>query len=52
MDKEADTSVQIPPLKPQINYVDFDGPDDPLHPWNWPIGKRYVFLLCLKVDRS
>lgn len=49
MDKELDVSIQMPPSKPQVDYVDFDGPDDPLHPWNWPIGKRYALLSCYLV---
>jgi MFS transporter, DHA1 family, multidrug resistance protein len=49
MDKESDTAIQMPPSKPQVDYVDFDGPDDPLHPWNWSIGKRYTFVSCYLV---
>ena len=30
-----------PPLPAQEEYVvEFDGPDDPLHPQNWPIRKK------------
>jgi DHA1 family multidrug resistance protein-like MFS transporter len=30
-----------PPLPEQDEYVvEFDGPDDPLHPMNWPIRKK------------
>ena len=30
-----------PPLPSQEEYVvEFDGPDDPLHPQNWPIKKK------------
>jgi DHA1 family multidrug resistance protein-like MFS transporter len=53
MDKESDdTTIQIPAPKPQVDYVDFDGPDDPLHPWNWPIGKRYALSLSVLVVDS
>ena len=32
-----------PPLPEQEEYVvEFDGPDDPLHPQNWPLKKKYV----------
>lgn len=27
---------------PEDYIVEFEGADDPLHPQNWPIGKRYV----------
>ncbi|KAG2413350.1 hypothetical protein HFD88_002539 [Aspergillus terreus] len=37
----------------QDNLVDFDGPDDPLHPYNWPMKKRVkialVFVLTTMV---
>lgn len=38
-----------PPLLPnQEDYVvEFDGPDDPLHAQNWPLGKKYVVHLSL-----
>jgi DHA1 family multidrug resistance protein-like MFS transporter len=30
-----------PKLEPQDAYVvDFDGPDDPIHPMNWPFRKK------------
>ena len=37
-----------PPLLPeQEEYVvEFDGPDDPLHPQNWPLKKKYVPALA------
>lgn len=31
-----------PKLEPKCTFVDFDGPDDPLHPYNWPVWKRSV----------
>jgi MFS transporter, DHA1 family, multidrug resistance protein len=31
---------------PEIYKVAFDGPDDPLHPFNWPV-KRKVFVCCI-----
>ena len=32
-----------PPLPAQEEYVvEFDGPDDPMHPQNWPMRKKYV----------
>lgn len=32
-------------LPSQEEYVvEFDGPDDPLHPQNWPFGKKSVFV--------
>lgn len=27
------------------HHVDFDGPNDPLNPLNWPSKKKYVFSL-------
>ncbi|EED19666.1 MFS multidrug transporter, putative [Talaromyces stipitatus ATCC 10500] len=48
MDKESDT-IQGPP-KPAIEYVDFEGPDDPLHPFNWPIGKRRLISAILSLS--
>ena len=27
------------------NLVDFDGPDDPYHPLNWPFGKKVATTL-------
>ena len=33
-----------PPLPAQEDYVvEFDGPDDPLHPQNWPMKKKSVY---------
>ena len=36
-----------PPLLPeQEEYVvEFDGPDDPMHPQNWPLKRKYVPVL-------
>ncbi|VVT44573.1 uncharacterized protein SAPINGB_P000461 [Magnusiomyces paraingens] len=38
-----------PPLLPQQEQyrVDFTGPDDPLHPFNWPLSKKIVIASCL-----
>ena len=34
-----------PALPAKEDYVvEFDGPDDPLHPQNWPIKKKLVYL--------
>lgn len=36
-----------PPLPNQEEYVvEFDGPNDPLHPQNWHIKKKYVYEPC------
>lgn len=40
-EEKAGTTAAAP--KPELTFVEFEGPDDPLHPWNWPIGKRYVY---------
>lgn len=29
------------------NLVDFDGPDDPYRPMNWPHGKKWLYATCL-----
>lgn len=29
------------------NLVDFDGPDDPMRPMNWPHGKKWLYATCL-----
>lgn len=35
-----------PQLPAKEEYVvEFDGPDDPLHPQNWPMGRKYVPLV-------
>lgn len=35
-----------PPLPAQEQYVvEFDGPDDPMHPQNWPLKKKYAISL-------
>lgn len=40
-----------PALPDRAPYaVSFDGPDDPLHPHNWPVGKK--IFLCLIVGLS
>ncbi|KAG8528107.1 uncharacterized protein KY384_007023 [Bacidia gigantensis] len=37
-----------PPLPAQEEYVvEFDGPDDPLHPQNWPLSKKIYTALML-----
>ncbi|ODQ67311.1 MFS general substrate transporter [Nadsonia fulvescens var. elongata DSM 6958] len=38
-----------PPLLPDRDQyrVDFDGPDDPLHPFNWPFKKKVTFCAML-----
>ncbi len=37
-----------PPLPDREEYVvEFDGPDDPLHAQNWPMRKKFV--LCLQI---
>lgn len=35
---------EYPPQLPERDeyVVEFDGPDDPLHPQNWPMKKKYV----------
>lgn len=32
----------LPPALPEVSAyeVDFDGPDDPIHPYNWPVGRK------------
>lgn len=36
----------------QVSYqvsngiVEFDGPADPTHPFNWPLNKKSVFISC------
>ena len=40
-----------PPLPEQEEYVvEFDGPDDPLHPQNWALKKKYdrSMLVCVR----
>ena len=42
------------PYPPQLPHrddfvVEFDGPDDPLYPQNWPLNKKYVTHLLLYV---
>ena len=40
-----------PPLPDSSNYeVTFDGPDDPLHPFNWPLSKKVIICLILGMD--
>ncbi|ODH45696.1 hypothetical protein GX48_08226 [Paracoccidioides brasiliensis] len=35
-----------PPLPEREEYVvEFDGPDDPLHPQSWPVKKKYVLFI-------
>lgn len=41
--KENVTASAMSPK--QDNLVDFDGPDDPLHPYNWPMKKRCALSL-------
>ena len=37
-----------PPLPEQEEYVvEFDGPDDPLHPQNWPLRKKILLAFML-----
>ncbi|KAL6715036.1 hypothetical protein ACLMJK_007297 [Lecanora helva] len=37
-----------PPLPAQEEYVvEFDGPDDPLHPQNWPLRKKVMIAVIL-----
>ncbi|KAI4216394.1 MAG: hypothetical protein LQ351_001404 [Letrouitia transgressa] len=37
-----------PPLPEQEEYVvEFDGPDDPLHPQNWPVRKKVLIAVML-----
>ncbi|KAL9607085.1 MAG: hypothetical protein Q9167_007966 [Letrouitia subvulpina] len=37
-----------PPLPEQEEYVvEFDGPDDPLHPQNWPVKKKVLIAVML-----
>ena len=33
----------FPPLLPDLEdyIVDFDGPDDPMHPYNWELPTKY-----------
>lgn len=40
------------PYPPQLPHrdefvVEFDGPDDPLYPQNWPLKKKYVLLIII-----
>lgn len=44
-----------PPLPSKEEYVvEFDGPDDPLHPQNWTTKKKYTDCLCFadKKDKN
>ncbi|KAL8877324.1 MAG: hypothetical protein Q9198_004639 [Flavoplaca austrocitrina] len=46
-----------PPLPEREEYVvEFDGPEDPLHPQNWPMKKKRVanscFTIALVLNRS
>ncbi|KAL8953190.1 MAG: hypothetical protein Q9222_000925 [Ikaeria aurantiellina] len=37
-----------PPLPPSEEYVvEFDGPHDPMHPQNWPMGKKVAMAVML-----
>ncbi|KAE8352668.1 major facilitator superfamily domain-containing protein [Aspergillus coremiiformis] len=37
-------------LKPVPQHVDFDGPDDPLNPLNWPIKKKVYICAILGIS--
>lgn len=39
--KPATATTAAPPEKKELVFVDFEGDSDPLHPWNWPLRKRY-----------
>jgi DHA1 family multidrug resistance protein-like MFS transporter len=41
-------SKEYPPVLPdsEAYVVEFDGANDPLHPYNWSMLKRYVLILC------
>ncbi|OKL63267.1 hypothetical protein UA08_01687 [Talaromyces atroroseus] len=46
--KEATTAATAP--KPELRFVEFEGPDDPLHPWNWPIGNRRLVSVIVALS--
>ncbi|CCE63520.1 hypothetical protein TPHA_0F00330 [Tetrapisispora phaffii CBS 4417] len=40
-----------PPLpKQDLFEVTFDGPDDPIHPFNWPLRKKVILCVILCLD--
>jgi hypothetical protein len=39
-DLEKETVTQDDEIKEDPNIVDFDGPDDPENPFNWPTWKK------------
>ncbi|KAH8694952.1 putative MFS multidrug transporter [Talaromyces proteolyticus] len=39
-----------PPTEPKCTFVDFDGPDDPANPWNWPVGKRRLLSAIIALS--
>lgn len=58
--RHVDTGKPIPPmgggrpypspLPAQEEYkVDFEGPEDPLHPFNWPTRKKILIAFCLGI---
>lgn len=38
----SNVGMQAPPIAKDSNIVDFDGPDDPYKPLNWPMRKKLV----------
>ena len=41
-DEEAPPSMEEKPVSPPNNIVDWDGPDDPKNPMNWPMSSRWA----------
>jgi hypothetical protein len=42
--EHAEDDLAAAPTEPVVDptIVDFDGPDDPEHPWNWPTSKKWI----------
>lgn len=53
----AKTDIEAPPVKPVVtekdrdpDLVDWDGPDDPENPFNWPSYKKWRQLIFMAIN--
>lgn len=44
----ATTSQQASP--PELDIVDFDGPNDPTHPLNWSTGRKTISIFIISMN--